>query len=126
MSESEVDEEEQSTLLVDVGGQVTEYVIYYKGKPFLFGAVPVGGDSITNDLAQVFKISLSEAETIKKDYPLATLEVLSNNIDVAIFSLESGTRILKLQIVEVMQARIENILKLSRTGLGRGCGNTIY
>lgn len=119
LSESEVDEEEQSTLLVDVGGQVTEYVIYYKGKPFLFGAVPVGGDSITNDLAQVFKISLSEAETIKKDYPLATLEVLSNNIDVAIFSLESGTQeILKVaQIVEVMQARIENIFEIVKDRL---------
>lgn len=115
----ETDDNINSRMLIDVGGQVTEYVIYYRGKPFSVGTIPVGGDSITNDLAQVFKISLNEAESIKKDYPLASLDVLSNNIDVAVFSLESGTQeILKVaEIVEVMQARIEYIFELIRDKL---------
>lgn len=115
----ESDENTDSRLLIDVGGQITEIVIYYKGKPFLIDSLPIGGDSITSDLAQIFKISLGEAESIKKDYPLACLDVLSNNIDVAVFSLESGTQeILKVaQIVEVMQARIEHIFEVIRDRL---------
>lgn len=103
---------DESVLLIDVGGQVTEYVLYYKSKVFTTGHFPVGGDNITRDLAKIFSVSIAEADSLKKDYPLATIEVLSNNIDVAIFSLEKASQeVIKVgKIVEVMEARINSIL----------------
>ncbi len=116
---NEVPGDSKSKILIDIGGQVTEYAVYYKEIPYVLGAFPVGGDHITTDLSQVFKISLNEAESIKKDYPLATLEVLSNNIDVAVFSLETGTqeKLKVADLVEVMQARIENIFEIVKAKL---------
>lgn len=110
----EYSDEAKSMLLVDVGGSVTDYTLFYKGKPYATNSIPVGGDNITNDLVQVFNISHSEAEALKRDYPLASSTLVSNNIDIAIHSLESGEQeIIKVeQPVQVMQARIEDIFSL--------------
>lgn len=103
----------KSTLLISMGGGETEFIVYYKNHPFYTGAFPVGGNNITNDIAQVLSVSAEEAETLKKDYCIASLELVTNNVDVAIFSLDKGTQdVVKVSnIVEVMQARIEAIFK---------------
>ena len=117
----EYTEDAKSTLLIDVGGSVTDYTLYYKGKPYAIGALPVGGDNISSDLAQVFHISPNEAEALKRDYPLASVSLVSNNIDIAIHSLETGEQeIIKVeQPVQVMQARIEEIFSMVAQSLGR-------
>ena len=110
----EYSEDAKSTLLIDVGGSVTDYTLYYKGKPYAIGAIPVGGDNISSDLAQVFNISPNEAEALKRDYPLASVSLVSNNIDISIHSLATGEQeIIKVeQPVQVMQARIEEIFSM--------------
>ncbi len=117
----EYSDEAKSTLLVDVGGSVTDYTLYYKGKPYSIGAIPVGGDNISSDLAQVFSVSPNEAEALKRDYPLASASLVSNNIDIAIHSLASGEQeIIKVEEpVLVMQARIEEIFSLIAQNLSK-------
>ena len=117
----EYSEDAKSTLLVDMGGSVTDYTLYYKGKPYAIGALPVGGDNISSDLAQVFNISPNEAEALKRDYPLASVSLVSNNIDIAIHSLASGEQeIIKVeQPVQVMQARVEEIFSMVGQSLGK-------
>lgn len=106
--------EMKSVLLVDVGGTMTDYTLYYKNKPYVIDSVPVGGDHITNDLVQVLGIAPNEAETIKRDYPLAAVELVSNNVDVAVFSVDKGTQeVIKVsEIVEIMQARLESLFSV--------------
>ncbi|MDR0287261.1 MAG: cell division protein FtsA [Clostridiales bacterium] len=105
--------EKRTTMLIDVGGTATDYILYYKNRPVFTSSIQAGGDHITGDLAQIFKISPNEAETIKKDYPFALPSLVTNDIDVSVYSLESGSRIiLKVsELIEVMQARIENIFE---------------
>ena len=116
----EYTDDAKSMLLIDVGGSITDYTLYFKGKPYAIGALPIGGDNISSDLAQVFSISPNEAEALKRDYPLATKTLVSNNIDIAIHSLSSGEQeIIKVEEpVEVMQARIEEILTMVAKNLG--------
>ena len=104
--------EEKSTLLINVGGGETEFTVYYKSHPFFTAAFPAGGVNITNDIAQVLSVSAEEADNLKKDYSIASIELVTNNVDVSVFSLDKGTQdIIKVSnIVEIMQARIEAIL----------------
>ena len=100
---------EKSTLLINIGGSETEFTVYYKNHPFFTGAFPAGGNNITNDIAQVLNVSNEEAENLKKDYCIAHCDLVTNNVDVAIFSLDKGTQdVVKVSnIVEIMQARLE-------------------
>ena len=103
-----------STLLIDVGGSNTEFSVYFKNYPFFSSAIPVGGDHITNDIAAVLQISPEEAETIKRDYPIATADLVTNNVDVAVFNTEKGMQeLIKIKnIVEIMEARIVGLLNI--------------
>lgn len=110
---------EQSTLLIDVGGTETEFCVYFKKTVYYASAIPVGGDNITADVAQVLNIRREEAESLKRDYCIADTELVTNNVDVAIFSLSSNQQeLIKAQnIVEIMQARIEDILTIIKNKL---------
>lgn len=105
---------ESSTLLIDVGGSNTEFTVYSQAYPFFSASIPVGGDHITNDVAAVLKISPEEAETIKRDYAIAAAELVSNNVDVAVFNVEKGMQeLVKIKdIVEIMEARIVAVLNI--------------
>ena len=108
------EEGENSTLLIDVGGTNTEFTVYSQNYPFFSSSVPVGGDHITNDISAVFNISPEEAETIKRDYAIAAAELVTNNVDVAVFNTEKGMQdLIKIKdIVEVMEARIVGLLNI--------------
>ena len=115
------DRENGSTLLIDVGGSITEFTVYFKEYPFFSASIPVGGDHITNDIAAVLHISKEEAETIKRDYKIATAELVTNNVDVAVFNTETGMQeLVKIQnIVEIMEARIVGLLNIIADKLER-------
>ena len=108
------EEENESTLLIDVGGSCTEFAVYYKNYPFFSSAVPIGGDHITNDVAAVLQIAPEEAETIKRDYSIATADLVTNNVDVAVFNTEKGMQeLVKIKnIVEIMEARIVGLFNI--------------
>jgi len=108
------EQENGSTLLIDVGGTNTEFSVYFKNYPFFSSSIPAGGEHITNDIAAVLCISAEEAETIKRDYAIATTELVSNNVDVAVFDTEKGMQqLVKIQnIVEIMEARIVGLLNV--------------
>ncbi|NLO25116.1 MAG: cell division protein FtsA [Clostridiales bacterium] len=62
------DEKELGVLIIDVGAGKTEYSVFENGMLKSSGFIPVGGDSITNDLAVGLRISYGEAENLKKQY----------------------------------------------------------
>lgn len=107
-------EGESSTLLIDIGGSVTEFAVYSKNYPFFSASVPIGGNQISNDIAAVFNINREEADTIKRDYSIAAAELVSNNVDVAVFNIEKGMQeVIKIKdIVDVMEARIVDLMNI--------------
>jgi cell division protein FtsA len=59
---------EQGSLLLDIGGGTTDYVVYDDGAIAASGSVGVGGDHISNDLSIVLKIPMSRAEKLKIEH----------------------------------------------------------
>jgi cell division protein FtsA len=57
---------QRGAMLVDIGGQITQVVVFYEGTPIQFLCVPVGGMHITNDIAIGMKVPFEEAERIKQ------------------------------------------------------------
>ena len=54
-----------------IGGGTTGLTFYREGRPIKVGIVPIGGDHITNDLANVLRLPLNKAEELKKRIFLA-------------------------------------------------------
>ena len=58
-------EKELGVVLVDIGGGVTDIVVYVEGSPFYTAVLPIGAKNVTNDLAIGLRLSLEAAEKIK-------------------------------------------------------------
>jgi len=58
-------EKELGVVLVDIGGGVTNVVIFVEGAPFYTSVLPLGAKNVTNDLAIGLRVSLETAEKIK-------------------------------------------------------------
>jgi cell division protein FtsA len=59
-------EKELGVVLVDIGGATTTLTIYHEGAPCYSSVLPVGAKNVTNDLAIGLRLSLDEAEKLKK------------------------------------------------------------
>ena len=60
------DEKELGVAVVDIGSGTTDIVVYLDGGVRHTGVIPIGSDSITNDIAVMLQVGKKEAEEIKK------------------------------------------------------------
>jgi cell division protein FtsA len=58
--------------LVNIGAGVTSILVYENNIPLLVSTISVGGDDITKDIALGMKITLEEAETMKRGKSMLT------------------------------------------------------
>ena len=104
-----------NVMLLDIGAGNTEIGIFDGSKFVYTNTIPLGGDSITNDIAVVLDISKEEAEKLKKQYGLALKSFIDNDNDIILNTCNglSKTRTIKSsELIEVIEARIEEIFSL--------------
>lgn len=61
-------EKELGTIMIDIGGDTMDLIIYSGGRPVYSGVLPIGGQDITNDLAIGLRSLLEDAEKVKLRY----------------------------------------------------------
>lgn len=61
------EQKEGGVIVIDLGGGTTTYVAYAAGVFAAAGALSLGGDHVTNDLAVAFNIPRSQAERLKRE-----------------------------------------------------------
>ena len=102
-------------MILDIGAGNTDIGIF-DGNRFVYtNTIPLGGNSITNDIALVLDISVEEAEKLKKQYGLALKSFIDNDNDVILNTCNgiSKTRTIKSsELIEIIEARIEEIFSL--------------
>ena len=68
------EQKELGALVLDIGGGITDFAVYSNGVIKHTGALAVGGDHITSDLAIGLKVSIGRAEQLKVEHGNALLE----------------------------------------------------
>ena len=66
-------EKKNGVLVLDLGGGSTGYAVYIDGFLVTAGVIGVGGDHITNDIAQAFQTTNAQAEGLKINEASATI-----------------------------------------------------
>jgi cell division protein FtsA len=115
------DERELGCCLLDIGGGTTEVIVYGGGVVRHTGAVPVGGDHFTNDLAVGLRTPIPEAERIKRHHGCAATSLLREDGAIEIGSV--GDRpprtIFARMLTDIIEPRSTEFLALIRDDLQR-------
>lgn len=69
------EEKAQGALVIDLGGGSTDYVAYAGSAIAAAGALAVGGDHVTNDLARGLQVTLPQAERLKEEFGSAVVDL---------------------------------------------------
>ena len=102
-------------MLLDIGAGNIDIGVFESNRIVYTNTIPLGGDTITNDIALVLDISLEEAEKLKKQYGLALKSFIDNDNDVILNTCNgiSKTRtIMSSELIEIIEARIEEMFSL--------------
>lgn len=70
------DEKEVGVAMVEVGAATTELAAFYEGKIRHVAVLPVGGDSVTNDLVRGLSIPFAEAQRAKEEHAAAFAQLV--------------------------------------------------
>jgi cell division protein FtsA len=115
------DERELGCCLLDIGGGTTELIVYSGGVVRHTGAVAVGGDHFSNDLAVGLRTPIPEAERIKREYGSASRELVTEDKAIQIASV--GDRpprtVFARMLNEIIEPRAQELLTLVRDDLKR-------
>ena len=111
----DVNEMNDNVKILDIGAGNTDIGVF-NGSNFVYAnTIPLGGDNITNDIAQVFYISEEEADRLKKQYALALKSFIDNDTDIMLTTYKGDERnkvIKSSELIEVIEARVEEIFSL--------------
>ncbi|AHY46780.1 ftsA: cell division protein FtsA [Rubrobacter radiotolerans] len=106
---------ERGTLLLDIGGGTTDLAVFVGGNLVHTDVVPLGGESLTADLAYGLKVPFEDAESIKLRYG----SVLSGDID-PVAAVRYGDRHYNASyIAQILEYRAREILDFARDSLAR-------
>ena len=115
------DEREVGIALVDIGDGTTEIVIYKEDSIQHTAVVPVGGQHVTNDIAQYLKVTLPEAEELKLHRGCAWTELVDPDEvrSIPVTSESTPPRFIdRVELAQIIEYRMAEILEVIGYELG--------
>jgi len=115
------DEREVGIALVDIGDGTTEIVIYKEDSIQHTAVVPVGGQHVTNDIAQYLKVTLPEAEDLKLHRGCAWTELVDTDEvrSIPVTSESTPPRFIdRVELAQIIEYRMVEILEVIGYELG--------
>jgi cell division protein FtsA len=116
-------QKELGVLVLDVGGSSTGMCVFEEGNLLSAAVLPIGASHITNDIAIAFQVPIETAEKIKLKYGMAChqdgSEKRKEEISLKEFDQESNKKISRKKLIDVIEARIQEILELVNKELKR-------
>ncbi len=118
------DEKEVGVAMVELGGGTTDLAVYCEGKIRHVRIFPLGGMTVTTDLARGLSIPFAEAERAKERYGVAAADLVDPKEVVQLPSPAPGElrEVPRELIAHIIEQRLDEILglvqqELTKTGL---------
>jgi cell division protein FtsA len=112
-----LDENERNlgVCIIDIGGGTTDIAMFFDGSIRHTSVIGLGGQHITNDLAQGLRTTLDQAEEIKKKYGLALQSMLEKDelIKVPGVGGRMPREIARSLLVDIIQPRMEEMFQFA-------------
>lgn len=117
------EEEGMNVLLLDVGGGTTDVAVFREGRLAHSSVLPLGGDHVTQDIAQLLKIPFEEAERVKRKYGAALPELADPELVLEI-NQEGGSlgEVPAPELARIIRPRLREILHLARQSVDEAFG----
>ena len=115
------DERDVGIALVDIGDGTTEIVVYKEDSIQHTAVIPVGGQHVTNDIAQYLKVTLPEAEELKLHRGCALPELIDPNevMPIPVTSESTPPRFIdRAELAQIIEYRMVEILEVIDYELG--------
>jgi cell division protein FtsA len=122
------DEMELGVALLDIGGGTSDLAVFCNGTIKYTWELALGGNNLTNDLSVGLRTPLQEAELLKYRYGAALSSLIKENhiIEVPTVGDRKARKVSQKVLVEILEARIEEILQVVNKKLcGSGYRNRI-
>ena len=131
------DEIDLGTTCIDIGGGTTKLAIFGGGNLAWTETVPIGGEHVTNDIAQGLSTPLASAERMKRLHGSPAIDSPdgSGNIEVPEIGPEEGRsdhahHVPRAMLARIVRARLEEIFEFARarieaSGLDKWTGNRV-
>ncbi|HEU5281891.1 MAG TPA: cell division protein FtsA [Gammaproteobacteria bacterium] len=115
------DEKELGVCMIDIGGGTSDIAVFTNGAIRHTAVIPIAGDQVTNDIAIALRTPTRNAEDIKIKFGCALQEMVDPNemIDIPTMGDRAGRRIARRALVEVIEARYEELFTLAYQELQR-------
>ena len=114
-------EREMGAIVIDVGGGTTDMAIFIENNVWHTYVLGVGGNHVSSDIAHGLNMPFSMAEEIKLQHGHADLTQVSEHetFPVQTFTNEEPQEISRMELVNIIEARVEEIFDLLRQEIKR-------
>ena len=109
------EEKKDGVLLLDISSGSVDISVFKNNGVLYTDSIPVGGETITNDISIGLEISYQEADKLKKQYGLSRVSYIDNDYSITLstYNGDKGSRTIKCsELVEIIEARVEEIFTL--------------
>lgn len=114
------EEKEKGVLLLDIGAGNIDISVFRGNGIIYTDSIPIGGDTITNDISVGLDISYQEADKLKKQYGLASTAYIDNDYSITLTTYNGEDRMKSVkcsELVEIIEARVEEIFSLVKSSI---------
>ncbi|MCK9286543.1 MAG: cell division protein FtsA [Sphaerochaetaceae bacterium] len=114
-----IEEKEMGTVLINIGGGITNMVVYANGAPVFVGGVNLGGAHVTNDIAFILNKPKVIAEQVKCDFGNCHIPSVGEDESILIPQIGGlpSIRMPKKELSKVIEPRMAEIFSMLQVEL---------
>lgn len=114
-------EREMGVVVCDVGGGTCDLAVYIEGAVWHTAVIPVGGDHLTNDIAQGLHLPSETADAVKVRHGLAKRSMTDEAQAFAVrpFGQDGTINIRRADLAAIIEPRVEELFSLVRQEIKR-------
>jgi len=108
------DELELGVGVLDIGGGTSDLALYQRSTIRHTMVLPIAGNHFTNDLAIGLRTTINDAERVKREYGLASADLLKQDNEIEIEMVQGGqTRMIhQSDLVAILEPRAQELLSI--------------